>query len=135
MDQTETQFDQIREVLHEFPVRLGIVFGSRARGEAVEGSDIDLAIAFDRANMHEQSYSSVFLGLGVRLEEVLDTPVDVLDLRNAPPAIAHHVLQDGRLIIGDEGDLKALIAQLEATERPSRDQFEAVIKRVDDALS
>ena len=40
-------FDTVESALADHPVSVGIVFGSRARGEGHEHSDIDIAVAFE----------------------------------------------------------------------------------------
>jgi predicted nucleotidyltransferase len=40
--------ERIRSVLVDHPVTLGFLFGSRARGDAEAGSDVDVAVAFGR---------------------------------------------------------------------------------------
>lgn len=55
-----------------------LIFGSVARGEAGELSDVDLLAEFDR-NKRLTAFDKA--GLEVRISEILRTPVDLCDLR------------------------------------------------------
>lgn len=42
----DLDLDGIRSVLEEAPVTLAVLYGSRTRGEARSGSDVDVAVSF-----------------------------------------------------------------------------------------
>ncbi len=78
--------DAVSQVATAYPVISVDLFGSFARGDCTESSDIDLLVQFD------ETVASLFdvSGLKLDLEEVLRTRVDV---------IAGPLRKDSRLII------------------------------------
>ncbi len=79
---------------------LGIVcvylYGSMARGEARQASDVDLAV------LYAASPPATLEGLGCTLSDslarLLGRPVDLLILNRAPVDLIHRVLRDGVLV-------------------------------------
>jgi predicted nucleotidyltransferase len=68
-------------------VELALLFGSRARGEARPGSDIDVAVVGGAIDT---------IGLAIELTDALGIQVDVVDLSSDPPfALLLAVLEDG----------------------------------------
>jgi predicted nucleotidyltransferase len=68
-------------------VELALLFGSRARGEAWPGSDIDVAVVGGAIDT---------IGLAIELTDALGIQVDVVDLSGDPPfALLLAVLEDG----------------------------------------
>jgi predicted nucleotidyltransferase len=68
-------------------VELVLLFGSRARGEARPGSDLDVAVV-------GRAIDSI--GLAIELSDATGLPVDVVDLSGDPPfALLLAVLRDG----------------------------------------
>ncbi|MGH9412109.1 MAG: nucleotidyltransferase family protein [Terriglobales bacterium] len=67
------------------------VFGSEARGQAHEGSDLDLLIDMEPGR-------SLFdlIGLGQDLEDLLGRPVDVLTEPSLPPRLRTGILAGAR---------------------------------------
>jgi len=69
------------------------VFGSTARGEDVEGSDLDILI--------DACAGATLFDLGALFEELEDTlgvPVDLVTLRELPPRIRAQVLAEAKPI-------------------------------------
>lgn len=67
------------------------LFGSCARGEARQHSDIDIAIL-----PHDQLPSGFFAELAADFEEsTIPYDVDLVDLRAADPALAEEVRREG----------------------------------------
>ncbi len=66
------------------------VFGSVARGEANETSDVDFLVDWDYA--HISSWGGA--GFGEALEALLGRPVDVATEKQLRPAIREHVLRE-----------------------------------------
>jgi len=80
-------------VLRKYGVVRAAVFGSFARGEAGEGSDLDLVVEF------EEGRSLLDLvGLKVEPEEVLGTRVDVVTYGSLHPRIRRRVLGEQEVI-------------------------------------
>src|SRR3989338_5609172 len=83
-------------------LKLAILFGSRARGTAGRASDADVAVLADHPLGIEEKAA---LGgrfaatLGVREESL-----DVVDLFDAPPLLAHQIGETGKLLEGNHFD-------------------------------
>ena len=68
------------------------LFGSRARGDEGEASDVDIAVLFDK--IPEATLESPTLELESRLEQFIGLPVQLISLTEAPPDLVHRVLRD-----------------------------------------
>ena len=68
-------------LVREFPVRRMALFGSVARGEATEASDIDILVEVD------PSIGLGFVTLAERLEQALGHKVDLVSRRAVKPAL------------------------------------------------
>lgn len=75
-------------------MRLAVLFGSRARGTARPGSDLDIAVLLD----DEEDLAT----LGVALERAVGRRVDLVSLRSAPPLLRFEIARDGRLLFERE---------------------------------
>jgi predicted nucleotidyltransferase len=119
----------VADTLGDHSVSVGFLFGSRARGEAHEGSDVDVAVAFEDA----AGTLDARLSLGADLALALGTDdVDVIDLRAASPALVRAVFRDGDRLVGTDAEARRLRETLlEDTDEESRSPAE----RFDDALA
>jgi predicted nucleotidyltransferase len=72
------------------------LYGSRARGEARQHSDVDLAVLY--VQEPPPTFDGLGLALGSTLEHHLARPVDLLVLNRAPVDLIHRVLRDGALV-------------------------------------
>jgi len=81
--------DEILQICAKYGARNVRVFGSVARGEADEQSDIDLLVEFepDRSLLDHA-------GLWIELQELLGVKVDVVSERGLKPRIRQRVLQE-----------------------------------------
>jgi uncharacterized protein len=61
------------QLQRQFGVRSLALFGSTARGTAVDGSDVDVLISFDALTTSRQYFGAQFY-----LEDVLKCPVDLV---------------------------------------------------------
>ena len=80
-----------RELLAQEGVGLAVLFGSRARGTAGRGSDVDLGVTgldVDRQAM-----------LGVSLSRALGCQVDIVDLDTSPPLLRFEIARDGQVVV------------------------------------
>jgi len=73
------------------------LYGSTARGSALPGSDIDLAILYDLTP--EPTLEGLPLSLESDLERLAGRPVQVVVLNQAPADLVHRVLRDGKLLL------------------------------------
>jgi len=101
------------------------LFGSRAGGDAHQGSDFDIAVLFRRPLPLQQQ-----INIENDLAEILGRPVDLVDLRRASPFLALDVLHGRRFLeldpVGaDEYELYLLrrAGDLEMLERERRALF------------
>jgi hypothetical protein len=78
-------------------IELAYVFGSVARGDPDETSDVDVAVLADRElDLGELSLLAEELGRALDF----DRRVDLVDLRAASPTLVHEVVRDGiRLVV------------------------------------
>lgn len=92
---TEKQINIIIETMKPFrPAKIGI-FGSMARGESNEDSDIDILYRF-----RETIGLFKLIGLQQDLEEKLDKKVDLVSEKYLNPKLRPYVLNDLRVIYG-----------------------------------
>ena len=122
--------DTVADTLADHPVSVGFLFGSRARGEAHDSSDVDVAVAFEAG---ASGTLDARLSLGADLALALGTDdVDVIDLRTTSPTLVRAVFRDGDRLVGTEAEVRRLRdALLEDTDEESRSPAE----RFDDALA
>ena len=91
--------DELRDFIEDFLKEKGvrarvILFGSRARGEHSEHSDVDIAIESD------EELSWIITELKELLEESdLPQKVDVIDLKRAPESLREEIEREGRVWI------------------------------------
>ena len=99
--------ERLRSALEADPhVAYAILFGSRGRGSAHEGSDTDLAVGLAGG----ERLSAADLGdLLSRLEAAAGGQVDLVLLDEAGPGLAYRVFRDGRVVF--ERDRAALVAR------------------------
>ena len=87
---------RVRDILTQYPVKRTALFGSAARGDMNELSDIDMLIEF-----LPNTRGIDFFGLRVDLEEALNCSVDLVTwsaLSKAKPGFRQSVENEARLI-------------------------------------
>ena len=85
-----------REVLVQYPIKRAAFFGSAARGEVDDSSDVDLLVEF-----LPNTPGLDFFGLLVDLKEALGRPVDLLTwdaLESAKPDFRQNVQREEKII-------------------------------------
>lgn len=95
----------LRKVLRtEHDVRFAMLFGSAARGDDTERSDVDVV-----ADLRDPDFLGE-IDLSVKLEEAVGRPVDVVDLKRIEedPTFLAMALADGRVLVDREGIWSAL---------------------------
>lgn len=80
---------QIREILARYGVTHAGIFGSFARGEADETSDVDLLVEVPRGTTLLD-----MAGLGIELEEALGRSVDLVTYESIHPRMRERILRD-----------------------------------------
>lgn len=83
-------------VLQRYPIKRAAFFGSAARGEMTENSDVDMLVEF-----LPDAGGILFFGLQADLEEAFDCHVDLITfygLSKAKPSFKEAVVKDTRII-------------------------------------
>lgn len=93
MSMVDERADAAIAALREAGARFAMVFGSRARGGAHDGSDLDVAAYFG-------------VGAPQAFEVLLPSGVDLLILDNAPLEIAGQVAMEGVVLFEDDQDAR-----------------------------
>ncbi len=129
--------DIVVETLRDHPVSIAYLFGSFARGEAHEQSDIDVAVAFADDS---SGRLATRLALGADLALALGTDdVDVVDIETAPTSLVRTIFRDGDRLVGSEAEARRLReAVIEDTEDDSRspgERFDDALAAIDDHLA
>ena len=83
--------DEIREIIARYPVRNPRIFGSAARGDDEEGSDLDLLVDPLRGTTY-----LTLAKLQLELEAFLGVGVDIATPRAIGPRLAERVNRDLR---------------------------------------
>jgi predicted nucleotidyltransferase len=113
---------QLRAALRtEHNVRFALLFGSSARGEDDQESDVDLLV-----EMRDSSLVRI-IDLELKLEGLLGHEVDVLSVEDAEasPLLFAEALQEGRVIVDREGRWAELQPEAEKVARRARQQERA----------
>jgi len=94
----KTHIEQVKRkilpVLQRYDVVRAAIFGSLARGETKQGSDIDILVEF----AGEKSLLDL-AGLKIELEESLGVRVDVLTYGSLHPLLKDRVLSEQKVIL------------------------------------
>lgn len=88
--QVEKIKSKIINVLRKNKVIRAGVFGSYSRGEQKSDSDIDIVIEIEDKNMSLLG----FIGLKLKLEEILRKKVDLVEYSALKPLIKNHILNE-----------------------------------------
>ncbi len=86
--------------------RLALIYGSFASGKMRPGSDLDIAVLFDRPLDAERK-----LELAARLEKSLSRTVDLTDLFSLNGTILRQILCKGRVLINNDPAALALLTR------------------------
>ena len=92
--------DRLVSVFADAPVTVAVLYGSHARGEATDDSDIDLAVAFDD-DLDSAARTRARLRLIERLSTELGTDaIDVVPLAHTGAALRRSIHEDGIVMYG-----------------------------------
>ena len=86
-------------VLEAHNVRLAYLFGSHARGEATELSDVDLAVSFDLDVDRRKAQGALLDALALELET---DRIDLVLLEEIPAPLAFRVIRDGERLLAKD---------------------------------
>lgn len=109
------------EYLARRDVVFAVLFGSHARGEADEASDVDVALRFPEGmDAHEQF--RLRNRIDADLQGYADRFVDVSDVDSLPTPVAFAAVRDGVVLAGDEQAVDSYREQVEQTYEESADE-------------
>ncbi len=93
-DKLEEIKDIIIKVLKKHNVKKAAIFGSVARGEATEESDIDIVIEFEgRKSLLD------LVDLKLELQELLGKKVDVITYNSINPLLKEQILNEQKILL------------------------------------
>ena len=81
--------EEILRVLNRYGVKRASLFGSYARGEADEDSDIDILVELD-----EDVSLFDFIGLKLDIEDAIGKKVDLVEFSTIKPAFRDRILKE-----------------------------------------
>jgi len=103
----ETTTDAISRVLKRHPkIRLALLFGSVASGQAGPDSDLDLAVDIGHPLSTAQKMTLV-----TELAASTGRPIDLIDLRNIGEPLLGQILRHGKRLIGLDAVYAALLTR------------------------
>lgn len=117
---------QLREALRTEPnVRFALLFGSAARGDDTEESDVDLLV-----EMRDSSFMRT-IDLALKLEPLLGREVQVLTFEDAEsnPLLLAEAAREGRVIVDRENRWTQFSEERKNFERRARRRYRAQKQR------
>lgn len=91
---TYKEIDSIKSFLSKAPVTRAFVFGSYARSEETDNSDIDILVELD----YTKHIGLGFIKLKQDIEETLHKSIDLVSLESVSPHILPFINKDKQLI-------------------------------------
>lgn len=112
--------DKMGEIFCQYNVELAYLFGSQARGETTELSDVDFGVRFN-SQVSPEAYGDFQATIISELMLILErSDIDVVVLNNATPLMKFIVANQGKLIFCSDNQARA---KFEVEAR--RDYFES----------
>ena len=122
------------EYLEQTGVVFAVLFGSHARGDACEASDVDVALRFPD-EMEPNERFRLRNRIDATLQEYADSFVDVSDIDSLPVAVAFAALRDGMILTGDEQAVESCREQIVREYEDSTDERERERREFIDRLA
>jgi predicted nucleotidyltransferase len=136
---SDPQIKQLRSRLEDAPIRVAILFGSRATGQTHALSDIDIAVEFDGLEPGDPEYNERFFTLSADLSEIMGTDdIDLVDIRSLSPSFARSVFEKGILLKGTEEQISELRTRLldgSSDMHSPQERFDDALRRIDEHLA
>ena len=103
---TDNIRQQIEKYFQENPDDIACVylFGSQARQQSREGSDVDIAVLYK--NKIPGGFGRIGIPLAGKLEKIINQPVDVVVLNIANADLIHKVLRDGIVLFESDNGFR-----------------------------
>ena len=97
----------LQEVLQRFPaLNLALVFGSVAKGQQHEASDLDIAVGAGQPLTAPEK-----MGIISALADSTGRPVDLIDLKVVTEPLLGQIVRHGRRLLGDDKAYGQLISR------------------------
>ena len=87
--QTNNLYQNTKDIFSQYGVKKAAVFGSYARGDNKDDSDIDILVQLGKSMSLFD-----FVGLKLDLEDKLGTKVDLVQYKTIKPSIKDYILKD-----------------------------------------
>lgn len=130
---------RLRSTLEDAPVRLAVLFGSRATDESHARSDIDIAIELVDLEPGDPAYNETFFSLSASVSEELGTDdIDLVDVHSLSPSLTRSVFGDGLVLLGTVDRAETLRKSIMGDEddgRSASDRFDDAVRRIDEHLA
>lgn len=94
---------QIRDYLKQYPVDIAYLYGSHYKGTAQKDSDIDIGVLLN-AEQKDLSVKTILRKIEADLTGLLNQPVQVESIKDAPPLLKHSIVLESDLILEKEKD-------------------------------
>jgi len=114
-------------------VEFAVLFGSNARGDSHEGSDVDIAVRFsEELSSHDRF--RLRNRIDADLQAYADGFVDVSDIAMLPTPVAYAAIRDGIVLVGESEAIESFREQVtreyEATADDREQARHAFIERL-----
>lgn len=134
IDRESIDVEGMVEHLDDAGVEYAVLFGSHARDEAANDSDVDVAVRFPDDCTPRERFERRNR-VDAALQSHADGFVDVSDLAELPASVARRALRDGVLLVGDEAVRASDRARIEREYEATREEREAARRAFLDDLA
>ena len=128
------KLDGMSEYLARTPVVFAILFGSHARGDETDSSDVDVALGFPE-EMDDHKRFHLRNRIDANLQDYAEPFVDVSDVDSLPISVACAALRDGVVLVGDDQAVETYRKQVEKEYEASADERERERREFIDRLA
>jgi predicted nucleotidyltransferase len=104
----EHDLKRLFNYLSKYPVIIGYVFGSEAKGESGPLSDMDIAVFVDKS-IDKSGRFDLKLRLSNELSSIMDRRVDLVILNDTPVQLSFEVIKDGELVFCRDQSIKVAV--------------------------
>lgn len=109
--------ESTKKKLKEIGVAVVYFFGSRASGDNLDFSDIDIGIVFEDIKLLEDNNKKIYLDiydvLTIDIPDMIDGPkIDISFLQKANPALAMKAMQEGKILFESNATVRADFEEL-----------------------
>ncbi|MEK7326521.1 MAG: nucleotidyltransferase domain-containing protein [Chloroflexota bacterium] len=88
------------EIIKKYDLKLLLLFGSRARGDARKDSDTDIAFMSGR-NLDFNQKAELMMDL-LPVVKAKETKIDVIDTKTAHPLLLYLIMQDAKVLYTED---------------------------------